>query len=70
MNWNEIGAKWMQLKGSAKQKWGKLTNDDLDYITGTRDRLIGRLQEKYGMTPQEAERQAEEWLKTHKNPAA
>jgi uncharacterized protein YjbJ (UPF0337 family) len=60
----------MQLKGSAKQKWGKLTNDDLDYIAGTRDRLIGRLQEKYGMTPQEAERQAEEWLKTHKNPAA
>ena len=70
MNWNEIGAQWMQLKGSAKQKWGKLTNDDLDYIAGTRDRLIGRLQEKYGMTPQEAERQAEEWLKTHKNPAA
>jgi len=49
MNWDEIGAKWMQFKGSAKQKWGKLTDDDLDYVAGTRDRLIGRLQEKYGM---------------------
>jgi uncharacterized protein YjbJ (UPF0337 family) len=44
MNWDEIGVKWMQFKGSAKQKWGKLTDDDLDYVAGTRDRLIGRLQ--------------------------
>ena len=70
MNWDEINAKWMQFKGSAKQKWGKLTDDDLDYVAGTRDRLIGRLQEKYGMTKEEAERQAEEWFKTHQNPAA
>ena len=34
MNWDEIGAKWMQFKGSAKQKWGKLTDDDLDYVLG------------------------------------
>ena len=70
MNWDEIGAKWAQFKGSAKQKWGKFTNDDLDYIAGTRDRLIGRLQEKYGITKQEAETQAEEWFATHRNPAA
>jgi uncharacterized protein YjbJ (UPF0337 family) len=70
MNWDEIGAKWMQFKGSAKQKWGKLTDDDLDYVAGTRDRLIGRLQEKYGITKDEADRQAEEWFKTHQNPAA
>jgi uncharacterized protein YjbJ (UPF0337 family) len=68
MNWDEIGTKWMQFKGSAKQKWGKLTDDDLDYVAGTRDRLIGRLQEKYGMTKDEAERQAEEWFKTHQKP--
>jgi len=60
----------MQFKGSAKQKWGKLTDDDLDCVAGTRDRLIGRLQEKYGITKDEAERQAEEWFKTHQNPAA
>jgi uncharacterized protein YjbJ (UPF0337 family) len=70
MNWDDVSAKWMQLKGSAKQKWGKFTDDDLDYVAGTRDRLIGRLQEKYGITRDEAERQAEEWFKTHQNPAA
>jgi len=47
-----------------------LTDDDLDYVAGTHDRLIGRLQEKYGITKDEAERQAEEWFKTHQNPAA
>jgi uncharacterized protein YjbJ (UPF0337 family) len=70
MDWNQISGKWSQLKGSAKQQWGKLTDDDLDYIAGTRDRLIGRLQEKYGVTKEEAERQAEEWYRTHENPAA
>ena len=70
MEWNDIAAKWMQFKGSAKQEWGKLNDDDLDYIAGTRDRLIGRLQEKYGMTEAEAERQAERWFQTRKNPAA
>ena len=70
MNWDELGAKWMQFKGSAKQMWGRFTDDDLDYVAGTRDRLIGRLQEKYGITRDEAERQAEEWFKTQQNPAA
>ena len=70
MNWNELEAKWMQVKGSAKQEWGEFTDDDLDYIAGTRDRLIGRLQEKYGISKTEAERRAEEWFRTQKNPAA
>jgi len=70
MNWDQIGAKWQQFKGSAKQEWGKLTDDDLDYIAGTRDRLVGRLQEKYGVTKEEAEQQAERWFATQRNPAA
>ena len=70
MNWEDLRGKWSQLKGSAKQTWGDLTDDDLDYVDGTRDRLIGRLQEKYGVSRQEAERQAEEWFRTHRNPAA
>ena len=70
MEWDEIAAKWMQFKGSAKQTWGKFTDDDLDYIAGTRDRLIGRLQEKYGIAREEAERRAEDWFRTQKNPAA
>jgi uncharacterized protein YjbJ (UPF0337 family) len=70
MNWDEIEAKWMQFKGSAKQRWAKFTDDDLDYVSGTRDRLIGRLQQKYGITKEEAERQADEWFRTQQNPAA
>jgi len=70
MNWDDLRAKWMTVKGSAKQKWAKFSDDDLDYIDGTRDRLVGRLQQKYGLTQEEAERQAEEWFRTHRNPAA
>lgn len=70
MDWDQIGAKWKQLKGSVKQEWGKLTDDDLDYIDGTRDRLIGRLQEKYGISRDAAERRAEEWLRTQRTPLA
>jgi uncharacterized protein YjbJ (UPF0337 family) len=68
MNWDEVGAKWMLFKGSVKQEWGKFTDDDLDYIAGTRDRLIGRLEEKYGMPKEEAERRADRWLTTQQNP--
>jgi uncharacterized protein YjbJ (UPF0337 family) len=64
MNWNELSGKWKQMKGTVKQRWGKLTDDDLDYISGTRDKLIGRLQERYGINQQEAQKQAEEWFKT------
>jgi uncharacterized protein YjbJ (UPF0337 family) len=70
MNWSDITAKWDQFKGSAKQEWGKLTDDDCDYIAGTRDRLVGRLQEKYGHSREEAERQADRWMQTRQNPAA
>jgi uncharacterized protein YjbJ (UPF0337 family) len=70
MDWNQIGAKWDLFKGSAKQEWGELTDDDLDYVAGTRDRLVGRLREKYGCTKEEAERQADNWFATQKNPAA
>jgi uncharacterized protein YjbJ (UPF0337 family) len=58
------------VQGIGKTEVGKLTDGDLDYVAGTRDRLIGRLQEKYGMTQEEAEREAEEWFRTHQNPAA
>ena len=70
MNWDAVGTKWMQLKRSVKQQWVKLTDDDRDYAAGPRDRLVGRLQEKYGINRLEAERQANDWFKTHQNPAA
>jgi len=61
MNWDQIQGKWKQMKGSAKQQWGKLTDDDLDIIAGQRDKLIGRLQERYGIARDEAEKRADEW---------
>jgi uncharacterized protein YjbJ (UPF0337 family) len=61
MNWQQIEGKWKQLKGAAKQKWGKLTDNDLDFIAGKRDQLVGKLQEKYGMSKEEAYREIEDW---------
>ncbi|WP_234855812.1 CsbD family protein [Paracoccus everestensis] len=51
-----IQGKWKQVKGSVKEKWGDLTDDDLDRIDGSKDQLTGKLQEKYGWTKDEAER--------------
>jgi uncharacterized protein YjbJ (UPF0337 family) len=62
MNWDQIEGKWKQVKGSVKQKWSKLTDDDLDYIAGTRDKFVGRLQERYGLAKEDAQRGADEWL--------
>ncbi|WP_112323561.1 CsbD family protein [Oceanibium sediminis] len=62
MNTDELKGKWNQLKGSAKQKWGELTNDELDQIEGNQDKLVGRIQERYGKAREEAEREVKEWL--------
>ncbi len=59
MNWDQMAGKWKQVKGQVREKWGKLTDDDLDVIAGRRDQLIGRLQERYGLARDEAERQAD-----------
>ncbi len=54
MNWDQIKGKWTQMKGSAKTRWGKLTDDDLDIIAGQKNQLIGRIQERYGIRKEEA----------------
>lgn len=64
MNWDQTEGKWKQLKGSVKEHWGKLTDDDLTVIAGNRDKLIGKVQERYGIAKEEAQRRADEWLKT------
>src|SRR5579871_6911507 len=63
MNWDQVEGKWKQFKGSARQKWGQLTDDDLQQISGNREKLIGRLQERYGILKEEASKQADEWVK-------
>ncbi len=61
MNWDQIEGKWGQFKGQVKQKWGELTDDDLAQVAGSRDELLGTLQEKYGIAKEEAEKQVEEF---------
>jgi uncharacterized protein YjbJ (UPF0337 family) len=61
MNWDQIEGKWKQFTGSARERWGKLTDNDWETIAGKKDQLVGRIQEKYGVAKAEAERQADEW---------
>ena len=61
MNWDQIEGKWKQFAGKAKEKWGKLTDDDLDVIRGKRDQLVGKIQERYGIAKEVAEHQVEEF---------
>jgi len=61
MNWDQVQGKWKQMKGSVKQQWGKLTDDDLEIIDGQKNKLVGRLQERYGITKEEASRQVQDW---------
>ena len=63
MNMDQLEGNWHQLKGTIRQKWGKLTDDDVDIINGKREILIGKLQERYGIAKQEAQKQADEWMK-------
>ncbi len=62
MNEDMLKGQWMQIKGKVHEKWGKLTNDDLDVIQGRSQQLIGRIQERYGIAQAEAERQVKDWL--------
>lgn len=61
MNKDRIQGNWKQLKGKAKQQWGKLTDDDLDQIEGNYEILSGRLQEAYGISQEEAEQRIDDW---------
>lgn len=69
MNWDHIEGSWKRLKGSVKEQWGKLTDDDLDKIEGKREILAGKLQQRYGIERDEADRQITAWSE-HVNPAA
>ena len=64
MNWDRIEGNWKMFKGQVQQKWGDLTNDDLDRIEGSRTELVGRLQARYGLARDEAERQVDSWTDT------
>lgn len=63
MNWDQVEGKWKQFTGSAKKQWGHLTDDDLTVIAGNRDKFVGKLQERYGLAKEEAQKQADAWAK-------
>jgi uncharacterized protein YjbJ (UPF0337 family) len=63
MNWDRIEGDWKQLLGHAREQWGELTDDDFHVVAGRRDQLVGKIQERYGVARDEAERQITAWQK-------
>ncbi len=64
--WDKIAGNWKQIRGEVRTQWGKLTDDDLEQARGERDKLVGRIQERYGVAKDEASRQIDEWETNHK----
>lgn len=63
MNWDQIKGNWKRFKGNVRERWGKLTDDDLAVAEGNREQLEGRIQERYGITKEEAKREVDEWMR-------
>jgi uncharacterized protein YjbJ (UPF0337 family) len=68
MNWDQIEGKWKQSAGVLKQKWGKLTDDDLTVIAGKKDQLVGKIQERYGIAKEAAQKQVDEFAHAYNQP--
>jgi uncharacterized protein YjbJ (UPF0337 family) len=69
MNSDQLEGKWRQVKGEAREKWGKLTEDDINVVAGRREQLVGKIQERYGLAKEEATRQVDAFVNTlNKNP--
>ncbi len=64
MNQDQMEGKWKQLKGSFKSQWGKFTDDDITRFEGNRDKIVGALQEKYGKTKEQAQKEYDDWYNT------
>jgi len=61
MNWDQIAGNWKQVKGVVREKWGKLTYDDMDVIAGKRDILLGKIQDRHGIAREKAEKELKDW---------
>jgi uncharacterized protein YjbJ (UPF0337 family) len=67
MNWEGVEGNWTEIQGKIKQRWGKLTGDDLDRIAGKREQLIGKLQELYDLSEVHVEAELRDWER-HQDP--
>lgn len=65
MNKDQVAGNWKQFKGKIKEQWGKLTDDDLTVLEGDREQLAGRIQERYGIAKEEADRQVQAFRKAN-----
>jgi uncharacterized protein YjbJ (UPF0337 family) len=63
MDWDRIEGNWKQVKGKVKEKWGKLTDDDLDVINGRRDRLEDRIHKRYGFANDHVRKEVDDWVR-------
>jgi uncharacterized protein YjbJ (UPF0337 family) len=70
INTDVLKGKWQQLKGEAKVQWGRLTDDDLDQIQGSAEKLAGLLQERYGYAKADATREVDDFLRRHTQPSS
>lgn len=67
VNWDAVEGNWKQVKGKVKERWGKLTDDYLDEIGGRRDQLVGKIQEAYGVTREDAEAQVDTFMENNRD---
>ena len=65
MNWDTVKGNWKQMTGKVKEEWGDLTDDDLTEAAGERDQLVGKIQARYGVAKDEAERQVDGFVAKH-----
>ncbi len=70
MNDDIFGGLWKQLKGQVRQQWGKLTDDDMETLGGSKDEVIGRIQERYGWEREKAEMEVNDFFDKHRAPSA
>ena len=64
MNWDQVKGNWKQFKGKVKERWGEITDDELDKMEGRKDQLVGKIQERYGIKKEEAERELDRLCET------
>jgi uncharacterized protein YjbJ (UPF0337 family) len=66
MDWNRVEGNGKQIKGSVKEQWGKLTDDDLNVIDGRREQLEGKIQERYGLTRDQVHKELDDWFSSRR----